>query len=305
MIETRKFRILRNVVLTVLSLWVAIPLYVVVSTSLKPLKDVSGLFPWIPRESPLAPYFDIWTTVPLAKYFQNSLIITVCATACSVTVAVLAAYAIARLPFKGKRVFSLTVLSTQMFPGILFLLPLYLIFTQIRNMTGLQLTGILPGPDHHLHDVHVAVRHLDAERVLRFDPEGARGGLDDRRHGPNRRPLPGHPARLPSPGIIAVAVYSFISAWGEVLFASVLTNEATQDSVPRAAGLRQRVRRVLEPAHGRIGRGQSARCSSASSWSRSTWSPACPRAPSSRHKIITTTTVTRASRASAVRRQPS
>src|SRR4051794_32411246 len=109
MIETRNFRILRNIVLTILSLWVAIPLYVVLSTSLKPLKDVSGLFQWIPDELTAAPYFDIWTTVPLANYFQNSLIITVAATACSVTVAVLAAYAVARLQFRGRRAFSLTV----------------------------------------------------------------------------------------------------------------------------------------------------------------------------------------------------
>ena len=194
MIETRNFRILRNMVLTVLSLWVAVPLYVVVSTSLKPLKDVSGLFQWIPREITASPYLDIWTTVPLAKYFQNSLIITICATACSVTVAVLAAYAIARLQFKGKRAFSLTVLSTQMFPGILFLLPLYLIFTQIRNMTGIAAAGVLPWTHHHLYDVHVAVRNLDAERLLRFHPEGAGRGVDDRRHRPDGRPLPGHPA---------------------------------------------------------------------------------------------------------------
>ncbi|MGP0224994.1 carbohydrate ABC transporter permease [Paenarthrobacter sp. NCHU4564] len=227
MIETRKFRILRNIVLTILSLWVAIPLYVVVSTSIKPLKDVAGLFQWIPREITLAPYLDIWTTVPLAKYFQNSLIITICATACSVTVAVLAAYAIARLPFKGKRVFSLTVLSTQMFPGILFLLPLYLIFTQIRNMTGLQLQGsylgliitymtfTLPFAIWMLSGYFASIPK-ELEEASMIDGTGRMGALF-------RVILP-----VAKPGIIAVAVYSFISAWGEVLFASVLTNEATK-----------------------------------------------------------------------------
>ncbi|MEV7603908.1 carbohydrate ABC transporter permease [Paenarthrobacter sp. NPDC089322] len=227
MIETRNFRILRNIVLTVLSLWVAIPLFVVVSTSLKPLKDVSGLFQWIPREITLSPYVDIWTTVPLAKYFQNSLIITVCATVCSVTVAVLAAYAIARLPFKGKRAFSLTVLSTQMFPGILFLLPLYLIFTQIRNMTGLQLQGsylgliitymtfTLPFAIWMLSGYFASIPK-ELEEASMIDGTGRMGALF-------RVILP-----VAKPGIIAVAVYSFISAWGEVLFASVLTNEATK-----------------------------------------------------------------------------
>jgi multiple sugar transport system permease protein len=227
MIETRNFRILRNVVLTILSLWVAIPLYVVVSTSLKPLKDVAGLFQWIPREITASPYLDIWTTVPLAKYFQNSLIITVCATLCSVTVAVLAAYAIARLQFKGKRAFSLTVLSTQMFPGILFLLPLYLIFTQIRNLTGLQLQGSYPGLiiTYMTFTLPFAIWMLsgyfasipkELEEASMIDGTGRMGALF-------RVILP-----VAKPGIIAVAVYSFISAWGEVLFASVLTNEATK-----------------------------------------------------------------------------
>jgi multiple sugar transport system permease protein len=227
MIETRNFRILRNVVLTILSLWVAIPLYVVVSTSLKPLKDVAGLFQWIPREITASPYLDIWTTVPLAKYFQNSLIITVCATLCSVTVAVLAAYAIARLQFKGKRAFSLTVLSTQMFPGILFLLPLYLIFTQIRNLTGLQLQGSYVGLiiTYMTFTLPFAIWMLsgyfasipkELEEASMIDGTGPMGALF-------RVILP-----VAKPGIIAVAVYSFISAWGEVLFASVLTNEATK-----------------------------------------------------------------------------
>lgn len=227
MIETRNFRILRNVVLTLLSLWVAVPLYVVVSTSLKPLKDVAGLFQWFPREITASPYFEIWTTVPLAKYFQNSLLITVCATVCSVTVAVLAAYAIARLQFKGKRAFSLTVLSTQMFPGILFLLPLYLIFTQIRNLTGLQLQGsylgliitymtfTLPFAIWMLSGYFASIPK-ELEEASMIDGTGRLGALF-------RVILP-----VAKPGIIAVAVYSFISAWGEVLFASVLTNEATK-----------------------------------------------------------------------------
>lgn len=227
MIETRTFKNLRIIVLTLLSLWVAIPLYVVLSTSFKPLKDVSGLFQWIPDALTTAPYIDIWTTVPLAKYFANSLIVTISATTCSVIVAVLAAYAIARLAFKGRRSFSLVVLSTQMFPGILFLLPLYLIFTQIRNLTGIQLQGsyggliityltfTLPFAIWMLTGYFASIPR-ELEEAAMIDGTGRMGALI-------RVILP-----VAKPGIIAVAVYSFISAWGEVLFASVLTNESTK-----------------------------------------------------------------------------
>ncbi len=50
--------------------------------------------------------------------------------------AIFAAYAVSRYRFRGRRLFSVTVLSTQMFPGILFLLPLFLIYVNIGNATG-------------------------------------------------------------------------------------------------------------------------------------------------------------------------
>ena len=55
----------------------------------------------------------------------------------SVLIAIFAAYAVSRYRFRGRRVFSVTVLSTQMFPGILFLLPLFLIYVNIGNATGI------------------------------------------------------------------------------------------------------------------------------------------------------------------------
>lgn len=131
----------RRIVLTLLAGFVLLPVYVMVSSSLKPLQDVSGKFQWIPSTLTIRPYFDIWETVPLAKYFVNSLIVAGSATVLSVTIAVFSAYAVSRYRFRGKRVFTVTVLSTQMFPGILFLLPLFLIFVNIGNSTGVALYG--------------------------------------------------------------------------------------------------------------------------------------------------------------------
>lgn len=227
MIETRPFKIIRTIVLTLLVLWVVVPLYVVFSTSVKPLADVSGVFRWIPERITFTPYLDIWQTVPLGRYFMNSLIVTVTATACSVAIAILASYAVARLDFRGKRVFSLTVLSTQMLPGILFLLPLFLIFTQIRNATGIQLQGSLGGLilTYLTFTLPFAIWMMSAyfsaiprelEEAAMIDGTSRLGALW-------RVVLP-----VAKPGIVAVAVYSFIAAWGEVLFASVLTNESTK-----------------------------------------------------------------------------
>src|SRR4051812_18199396 len=102
-----------------------------VTTAVKPLDQVQRGFRWIPTEPTLRPFVDMWSTVPLATYFVNSLAVAGAATVCSVTVAVLAAYAVSRWRFAGREAFRLAVLSTQMFPGILFLLPLFLLFVLV------------------------------------------------------------------------------------------------------------------------------------------------------------------------------
>ncbi|MET9497989.1 carbohydrate ABC transporter permease [Streptomyces sp. NPDC006552] len=227
MAAPRSFVWSRRIFLTLLAGFVLLPVYVMVSSSLKPLEDVQGEFHWIPSGLTIRPYIDIWSTVPLARYFTNSVIVAGAATACSVVIAVFAAYAVSRYRFRGKRVFTVTVLSTQMLPGILFLLPLFLIYVNIGNATGIALFGsrggliltymtfTLPFSIWMLIGYFESVpRDLDEAALV--DGCGPLGALF--------RIIV--PAAIP--GIVAVAVYSFMTAWGEVLFASVMTNETTR-----------------------------------------------------------------------------
>ncbi|MET7905696.1 carbohydrate ABC transporter permease [Streptomyces sp. NPDC005355] len=217
----------RRIVLTLLAVFALTPVYVMLSSSLKPLEDVQGAFHWIPSGFTVRPYLDIWDTVPLARYFLNSLIVTGAATLCSVTVAVFAAYAVSRYRFPGRRFFSVTVLSTQMFPGILFLLPLFLIFVNIGNTTGIALYGsrgglILTYLTFSLpFSIWMLVGYFDSiprdlDEAALVDGCGPLGALF-------RIVVP-----AAVPGIVAVSVYAFMTAWGEVLFASVMTNDTTR-----------------------------------------------------------------------------
>ncbi|WP_336324063.1 carbohydrate ABC transporter permease [Streptomyces lavendofoliae] len=227
MAAPRSFLWSRAVFLTLLTGFVLLPVYVMVSSSLKPLADVSGKFQWIPSGLTLTPYRDIWKTVPLADYFLNSLVVAGSATVCSVVVAVFAAYAVSRYAFRGKRVFTVTVLSTQMFPGILFLLPLFLIYVNIGNATGIALFGsrgglILTYMTFSLpFSIWMLIGYFDSvprdlDEAAKVDGCGPLGALF--------RVIV--PAAVP--GIVAVAVYAFMTAWGEVLFASVMTNDTTR-----------------------------------------------------------------------------
>jgi multiple sugar transport system permease protein len=232
--EDRVFRALRIVGLIFFTLITLFPLYTVVISSIKPLGDVRATFRWIPSRITLTPYTDIWSTIPLARYFLNSLIISLGATAVSLLVAILAAYAISRYRFLGRGAFSLTVLSTQMFPGILFLLPLFVIYVNLERVLGIQLYGSYAGlivtyltfalP----FSIWMLVGYFNSiprelEEAARVDGTTALGALF-------RVLVP-----VSMPGIVAVGIFAFMTAWGEVLFASVLTDDATRTL---AVGLR-------------------------------------------------------------------
>lgn len=217
----------RRIFLTLLTTFVVLPVYVMISSSVKPLEDVSGKFEWIPSHFTLGPYADIWETVPLAHYFVNSIIVAGAATVFSVAIAIFAAYAVSRYDFRGKRAFTVTVLSTQMFPGILFLLPLFLIYVNIGNATGIALFGSREGLilTYLTFSLPFAIWMLtgyfdsiprELDEAAKVDGCGPVGALF-------RVIIPA--AR---PGIVAVGIYAFMTAWGEVLFASVMTNDETR-----------------------------------------------------------------------------
>jgi multiple sugar transport system permease protein len=234
MAPPRSFLWTRRIVLTVIAVFTTIPLYVMVVSSLKPLVDVQGVFKWIPSHVTISPYIDMWSTVPLAHYFINSVIVAGCSTVISVIIAIFAAYAVSRYRFHGRQAFRVTVLSTQMFPGILFLLPLFLIFVNIGNSTGIDLsdtrlgliitylTFTLP------FSIWLLIGYFDTiprelDEAASVDGSGPLSTLF-------RIVVP-----AAVPGIVTVGVYSFMTAWGEVLFASVMTNDSTRTL---AVGLR-------------------------------------------------------------------
>ncbi|WP_152354056.1 carbohydrate ABC transporter permease [Brachybacterium subflavum] len=233
--ETTGEKVFRVIVVVVLSIFVLAPLYVMATTSLKPLGDVQSAFSWIPSRLTIQPFIEMWSTVPLARYFMNSLVVTGVATAFSVLVAILAAYAVSRWRFRGRGPFMTTVLSTQMFPGVLFLLPLYIIFVNIDTSFGVPLVGTRLG----LIITYLTFSLPFSIWMLAGYFDGIPRELDDAGKVDGASNL-GILLRiiLPAarPGIVAVAIYAFMTAWGEVLFASVMTTETSRTL---AVGLRQ------------------------------------------------------------------
>ena len=225
--DTTGTKIFRVVTIVLLSIFTIIPIYVMVISGLKPLKDVQGAFSWWPTTLTVQPYLDMWKTVTLADYFVNSVIVSSVATVLSLIIAIFAAYAVSRYTFRGRSLFSGAVLSTQMLPGVLFLLPLFLIFVNINTNFGIQLVGTRAG----LIITYLTFSLPFSIWMLAGYFNGIPRELDEAAKVDGCGPLRAlFKIILPAarPGLVAVAIYSFMTSWGEVLFASVMTTDANR-----------------------------------------------------------------------------
>jgi multiple sugar transport system permease protein len=225
--ETTGSKVFRIIVVTLLTIFTVVPVYVMITSAMKPLSDVQGAFSWWPSTVTFAPFIDMWKTVPLAGYFVNSVIVAGAATILSLVIAVFASYAISRYRFLGRSVFSTTVLSTQMFPGVLFLLPLFLIFVNINSAVGIQLVGTRLG----LVITYLTFALPFSIWMLAGYFDGIPRDLDEAAKVDGCGPMRAlWQVVLPAarPGLVAVAIYSFMTSWGEVLFASVMTTDANR-----------------------------------------------------------------------------
>ena len=123
--------------LTFWAVMVLFPFYMMMLTSVKSYSAYNS--EWIPQLYTLSPtlqnYVDAFTQVPLARYFVNTIIFTAATTAIMMVVTVLAAFAFARLNFKGKDLAFTLFLSLMMIPSELVVITNYVTITNadLRN----------------------------------------------------------------------------------------------------------------------------------------------------------------------------
>ena len=146
----RQNRIVKIVTYTLLTVWailVLFPFYWMVLTSVKGYGAYNS--EWIPQLYTLSPtlqnYRDAFTAVPLGGYFTNTIVFTVVTTLLMLVVTVLAAFAFARLNFRGKDLAFTLFLSLMMIPTELVVITNYVTITNadLRNtFTGLILPSV-------------------------------------------------------------------------------------------------------------------------------------------------------------------
>ena len=138
---------LTYIILSVWAIGVLFPFYWMVLTSIKSYGAYNAEY--IPKFYTLSPTFEnyvtAFTSVPLAKYFLNTIIFTVITTALMMFVVIFSAFAFARLDFKGKDALFALFLSLMMIPNELVIITNFVTITNLnlRNtFTGLILPSV-------------------------------------------------------------------------------------------------------------------------------------------------------------------
>ena len=171
-------------------------------------------------------YVDLWRNIDFGLYLKNSFIVCIGVMLVAMVLASMGGYALARFNFPGKNLFGYSVLATQMVPGIMLLLPLYLMFINFSRATGLVVKGSYSG----LILTYAAYFVPFSIWILRGFFASLPKELEEAALVDGCGPLQAFfriiiPSALP--GIIATGVYVFLSAWDELMFAWVLTDEKT------------------------------------------------------------------------------
>jgi multiple sugar transport system permease protein len=199
------------------------PFYWMIVTSFRDVDFTFDNTPW-PTHVTLDNYRTVFDTSlgnHFARALLNSAIIGVCTTILAVMFGVFAAYALARLDFRGKFVVLGVVLGASMFPGVALLTPLFQLFTNI-GWIGTYQALIIPDISFALPLTIYVLTAFFAEMPWELEQAALVDGA-----------TPGQAFRkvilpLAAPGLFTTAILAFIAAWNEFLLASQLSSDRTQ-----------------------------------------------------------------------------
>ena len=218
--EPLRITLLRHAVLL---LFVAISLYPVlnvVSISLRPGDRLRSTdLAIIPADWTVASYVALFTEQPFLRWLGNSLAVSTAVTLTGVALASTAGYAFSRFRFIGRKATMLAILTTQMFPATMLLLPLYVLIARLG-----------------LVDTWIGLMIFYTATALPFCVWQMKGFYDTtpasleeaaRIDGCSRAQAFWHVVLpLATPGLVITALFSFMTAWSEyIVAAQVMQNE--------------------------------------------------------------------------------
>jgi N,N'-diacetylchitobiose transport system permease protein len=201
------------------------PIYWMVSTALKPGKEILSLTPvWFPTHAT----FDNFRTAMSQPFFWNdvlnSLTVVLSVVAISIALAFLAAVSVARFGFRGRTAFVVMIIAVQMVPLNALVIPVYLLLDSVGQVDSLlgviayYLAIVLPFMVWTLRGF-VANVPVDLEEAAMVDGATRVSAF-------LRIVFP-----LVAPGLVATAIFGFIQAWNEYIIAYVLLSSNSKQTL--------------------------------------------------------------------------
>jgi multiple sugar transport system permease protein len=194
------------------------PIYWMSVTSLQTTDHVLSAPPRFVPDFEFTNYVNIVVHSPLLLWFRNSLLVSFAATGCALAVGTPAAFALSRFRYRGRTLFSLGVITTQMIPPIVLIIPLFEIFVQLGIRDTL--LGLVLG--NFAFTLPVVIWMMKAM----FDgvpPEVEQAARIDGASWLQILTLVTGPLVLP--GLAATAVFAFIETWDEYMLAHTIISD--------------------------------------------------------------------------------
>jgi len=221
----RVTRVVLNVVALAIFVVVVFPVFWMISTALKPDDEIVALKPtWLPT-TPTLSHFSAAVERPFFwEDVKNSLIIVGATVTISIVLAFLAAIALAKYGFSGRKLFIVLVIGIQMLPQAGLIIPLYVVlarYHQVNALTGVivtYMTFVLPFCVWTLRGFLIGIPK-DLEEAAMVDGSTRLGAFF-------RILLP-----LIAPGLVATSVFAFVTTWNEYIFARILLNDQSKQTI--------------------------------------------------------------------------
>jgi N,N'-diacetylchitobiose transport system permease protein len=223
---SRRNRVLLNIGgWSFVAVW-AFPLYWMVNTAFKPQHDILTSTPkFLPFPLTLANFADAVGKPHFGDYVVNSLIVTLSVVVVASVVGFLAALALARFRFVGRRAILVTIFGIQMIPAPALVIPMFLTMKNLHLLNNLLSLGL----------TYTAFVVPLTIWILRGFAQGIPVELEEAAKLDGASPaqviryvlLP-----LLAPGIIATSIFAFITAWNDYIYAYVMMKDDAHYTLP-------------------------------------------------------------------------
>ncbi len=226
----KALRVLLYVCVILMCVVILYPYFVMVCSSLKTRAEIfagSGAT-ILPQQPQWRNFIEIWTRAPMLRYMINSIIVGLGSTAIALLCGIPAAYALARMDFKGRTAFLGFVIVSQMFAPVVLLIGIYkvmMMFSMTNKVIGLVFINAAFNQAFTIWLLRGTFQSISPEMEQAATIDGC-----SRLQAMLRILLP-----VAAPGIVTTLIFIFINAWNEYTVA--LTLISTDTNKPLTVGI--------------------------------------------------------------------